>query len=421
MRSSPLPTLGALTGLLVACVCAAALWPSDALADPANDFSLASPCDPVVSSGCTTNPPSLGAPPGGTVGIDAYVRVTSGTSEPVQVSVRHNIPGVSHPAPITATTPSSPFQAGMLRGARVASLGLQIGSTTPCGTYPVDVVGESSSYTHVTTVTVKVFACDVFTITEPPYWQMAANLGEAGSGTISTAVVRGSSTQPVSLSVSGLPAGATASFEPATVNAGDTSKLVVTTTSATPCGEHPLTITGTGQKDAGGFQQVKRATLPLHVIKCLVNGDFSDGVTGWQVMTDGEFAGAVTLVDNPEQGTSRAAQLTGNAVIFQRFIAPGGRLSLGFKNVVEGPPLEKTANGWVERDGRFDCGEPELRDTDTGVSKMNADVNGAELVAGHNYMLKVSHHAGAKRIGNVVINCDIGPTRLSNVKIEQAA
>jgi hypothetical protein len=50
----------------------------------------------------------------------------------------------------------------------------------------------------------------------------------------------------VTLSASGLPAGTTASFSPATVNAGDSSTLTIHTSVSTPPGPVTITVTGTG-------------------------------------------------------------------------------------------------------------------------------------------------------------------------------
>jgi hypothetical protein len=50
--------------------------------------------------------------------------------------------------------------------------------------------------------------------------------------------------QTVTLSVSGLPAGATGTFNPASVTAGGSSSLSVTTAASTPTGTYTLTITG---------------------------------------------------------------------------------------------------------------------------------------------------------------------------------
>jgi hypothetical protein len=67
--------------------------------------------------------------------------------------------------------------------------------------------------------------------------------GNSGPVTISTAVVSGSA-ESVNLSVSGLPAGASASFSPASVTAGGSSTLTVGAGTAVP-GTYTLTVTGT--------------------------------------------------------------------------------------------------------------------------------------------------------------------------------
>jgi len=67
--------------------------------------------------------------------------------------------------------------------------------------------------------------------------------GSSTTYTVSTQATAGAA-RPVSLSVSGLPAGATGSFDPASVSAGGTSVLTVSTTTATPAGTVGLVITG---------------------------------------------------------------------------------------------------------------------------------------------------------------------------------
>ena len=61
--------------------------------------------------------------------------------------------------------------------------------------------------------------------------------------TVSTATTNGSA-QSVSLSASGLPSGATASFNPATVTSGGSSTLTISTSASTPPGTYPVTVTG---------------------------------------------------------------------------------------------------------------------------------------------------------------------------------
>ena len=69
----------------------------------------------------------------------------------------------------------------------------------------------------------------------------------AGASTTYTATVTAGPgfTGTVTFSVTGLPAGATASFNPTSVNTSGSTTLSVTTNGSTPAGSYPLTITGT--------------------------------------------------------------------------------------------------------------------------------------------------------------------------------
>ncbi|MFF0368633.1 S8 family serine peptidase [Micromonospora sp. NPDC005087] len=69
--------------------------------------------------------------------------------------------------------------------------------------------------------------------------------GGSVTATVGTATTAGSA-QSVSLSASGLPAGATASFSPSTVTSGGSSTLTIATSASTPAGSYPVTITGSG-------------------------------------------------------------------------------------------------------------------------------------------------------------------------------
>ncbi|WBB65700.1 S8 family serine peptidase [Micromonospora sp. WMMD812] len=73
--------------------------------------------------------------------------------------------------------------------------------------------------------------------------------GGSVTTTVGTATTAGSA-QSVSLSASGLPSGATASFNPATVTSGGSSTLTIATSASTPAGTYPVTITGTGTAGA---------------------------------------------------------------------------------------------------------------------------------------------------------------------------
>ncbi|WP_109507486.1 M28 family peptidase [Nocardioides speluncae] len=69
--------------------------------------------------------------------------------------------------------------------------------------------------------------------------------GSSASTTVSTTVSSGSA-QSVTLRASGLPSGASASFDPATLQSGNTSRLTVSTASSTPAGSYDVTVTADG-------------------------------------------------------------------------------------------------------------------------------------------------------------------------------
>jgi hypothetical protein len=84
---------------------------------------------------------------------------------------------------------------------------------------------------------------DLFSLTAPA--TATATAGRSTSLTVSTAVTSGRP-QPVALSVTGLPAGMSASFSPATVTAGQPATLTLSPSLSTLPGASSLTVTGTG-------------------------------------------------------------------------------------------------------------------------------------------------------------------------------
>jgi hypothetical protein len=113
-------------------------------------------------------------------------------------------------------------------------------ASTPVGSYPVTISGTSGTLAHNTTVTLVVSAPD-FSLSATPTSQTVTP-GNSTTYTVSVTPAAGF-TGSVSLSTSGLPAGAAASFSPNPTAA--TSTLTVTTTTATAAGSYPVTITGT--------------------------------------------------------------------------------------------------------------------------------------------------------------------------------
>jgi hypothetical protein len=111
------------------------------------------------------------------------------------------------------------------------------------------------------------------TITVPNYSLTAASSSQtaAPGGRVSyTATVTAQTGFPgtVAFSVSGLPPGVSASFNPASVTASGSTTLTVSTSASTPTGSYPLTMTGT----SGPVVHSVNATL-------VVAGDFSISVT----------------------------------------------------------------------------------------------------------------------------------------------
>jgi hypothetical protein len=89
--------------------------------------------------------------------------------------------------------------------------------------------------------------------------------GNSATATVSTAVTSGSA-QTVSLSASGLPSGASATFNPTSVTAGNSSTLTISTASTTPTGTYPITITGTGTSATHTTTYTLTVTAPVNTV-----------------------------------------------------------------------------------------------------------------------------------------------------------
>jgi subtilisin family serine protease len=84
---------------------------------------------------------------------------------------------------------------------------------------------------------------DTFTLEASP----ASGQTDPGKSVSTTIVTKpGTSPETVSLSASGLPSGAKATFQPASIESGANSKLTIETTSSTPAGTHRIAISGQG-------------------------------------------------------------------------------------------------------------------------------------------------------------------------------
>ncbi|MCS0602740.1 glycosyl hydrolase family 18 protein [Streptomyces sp. LP11] len=134
----------------------------------------------------------------------------------------------------------------------------------------------------------------------------AVDPGGSATATVKTSVTSGSA-QSVALTVSGAPAGVTATASPASVTAGGTATLTVKTAASTTPGSYPLTVTGT----AGSTRHSSTFTLTVNGpagSSALANGDFETGALAPWTCDSG-----ATVVTSPAHGGGHALKTTPSA------------------------------------------------------------------------------------------------------------
>ena len=152
--------------------------------------------------------------------------------------------------------------------------------------------------------------------------------GQSTSTTVTTTVTTGSA-ETISLSATGLPTGATATFNPTTLNGAGSSTLTIATTASTPSGTYQVGVTGS-DTDA-----THSATFALTVTggstspNDITNGGFETGtLTGWT------STGTASVVGSPVHSGSHAGKAgTGNGTLSQTFTAHHTALSLWYVQV----------------------------------------------------------------------------------------
>ena len=157
------------------------------------------------------------------------------------------------------TSTTATFNLASIAAPGSGSSTLTIGSSAPAGTYTVTVSGTGGGVTHTTTVSLTV-TVPAFNIAASPA-SISVAQGAKGTSMIAT-TVSGGFNSAIGLSASGLPAGATASFGPASIPApgSGSSTLTLTVGRSTPVGTYPITVTGTG----GGITHTATVTLTVN-------------------------------------------------------------------------------------------------------------------------------------------------------------
>jgi hypothetical protein len=156
------------------------------------------------------------------------------------------------PAGATASL-DPPFVTG--HGA--SNLSVVTSASTPAGSYTISITGTNGTLTHTTTVTLTVTGSGDFALSASP----ASRTVRRGSSTSYTVTVTpsGGFAGMVTFGLSGLPSGASASFNPASVATAGSSTLTVATARNTTRGTFTLTISGTG----GGLTRTTAVSLTV--------------------------------------------------------------------------------------------------------------------------------------------------------------
>ncbi len=142
---------------------------------------------------------------------------------------------------------SASFNPVSVTGSGSSMMTVTTDATTPVGTYSLTITGTSGSLSHTAPVSLVVTsppsATGDFSLSLSP-GNRVVNQGGAASYTV-TLSPSGGFAGSVTFSASGLPGGASASFNPPSVTGSGSSTMTVTTSTTTPTGTYSLTITGT--------------------------------------------------------------------------------------------------------------------------------------------------------------------------------
>jgi len=229
---------------------------------------------------------------------------------------------------------SASFNPASVSGGSGSSI-LTVSTTcsTPPGTYSLAITGTSGTLSHTTNVTLTVGAPEGdFSISATP----ASQTVTASGGTSYTVNLTATNcfTGAASLSVTGLPAGASAVFNPTSVNGSGTSTLAVSTASSTPAGTYTLTITAT----SGSITHSTTVTLvviPVNAVCVTASGNGTFTNTAFPA-----HSGTFTATFDMTPSTSGISGLVGLSLGAQT-------ANTGFANIV----ALSTAGFFQVRDG----------------------------------------------------------------------
>ena len=187
------------------------------------------------------------------------VQAGSGTTYSAGIAAQNGFTGTVDlsvsglPSGVTGT-----FSPSSVSGSGSSQLTINTDASTPAGSYPFTVTATSGSLTHTASLTLVVTAAPDFTLAVSPSSQSI----QSGAATTFTASIAGQNgyAGAANLSVTGLPTGATAAFNPSSISGSGTSQLTITTSASTPAGSYELTVTA----DASAVTHTATATLVVN-------------------------------------------------------------------------------------------------------------------------------------------------------------
>jgi hypothetical protein len=163
----------------------------------------------------------------------------------------------------------------------------------------------------------------------------AVNPGGSATASVTTAVTSGSA-QQVTLSVSGAPAGVTATVSPATVTAGGSTTLTVSTSSTAVPGNYALTVNATAASGShsSGYSLTVNGTVPSGGVS---NPGFESGsLSPWVAPGD-------TIVGSPAHSGTHALQVA----------ATSSQTGEATQAVTLAPNKSYTLKAWVQGNFAF--------------------------------------------------------------------
>lgn len=263
--------------------------------NPRPDFSL------------SASPSSQSVNPGGGTSYNVAINPIGGFSDQVTLSL------TGQPGGVTPTFTPNPATSS-------ATLSLNTSATTPVGTYTLTITGVDGGLSHSTTVTLVVALPD-FTLVASPS-SSTVSPGGSANFTVVIAPIAGFGGQ-VTFGVTGLPANTTNNgFNPNPATSSST--LTVTTSSTTPPGTFPLTITGVSGVLSHSAQVSLTVTPPGVKYDNTAHSGFQWGVTSittpvFTVGTGTKRAAMIMVAMDSNNATNLTATLGG----VQATLVPG--------------------------------------------------------------------------------------------------